>query len=152
MTDVREQILARILVVLGTVEGVARVARNRPDVPGLSRPAAVLHDGGESERDKGLGGRAVGQQDRRIQVFDLAPIIHLLIGADIADIGGLLSMLRLRILAAILNDSELITLRGRNGEIRYAGCQVDPPGPESREGRMEINLTITYVLRVSDLS
>jgi len=159
MTDIREAILARLLAILGTIEGVAgsgtdkAVGRNIEDIPArllVRRPAIILHDGAEQFL-------AAGDQRMRAgfvppQRMELTPLIVILAGAEAQNVGTLLSLFRARLLAAVMADSELVGLIGTNGKIHFAGDQVLPPGPESREGRMELTFVFTYVLNFADLA
>ena len=156
MTDTREVILARLLVILGTIEGVAgsgatkAVGRNIDDVPaGWSdrRPAILLQDAVEEFFD-------APPLDRRsaVQRMALRPVLTILAGADAKDVGALLNLFRARLIAAVLSDADLRTLVGTNGRVHYAGCERLPAGPESKEGRMEVTFVFTYVLRLTDLS
>jgi hypothetical protein len=52
---------------------------------------------------------------------------------------------------AVLTDTTLQDLTGTAGGIRYEGCNVPEPTPESKEPRLDLNFTLTYTLRLSDL-
>jgi hypothetical protein len=146
VADLREAILARLAVVLGGVEGVKAVGRNVLDVPGIARPALILHDGSEEFFDK-------PDQERRsrAQRMELTPAIFVLVGADAVNVGSLLNTYRARVVPAVLGDAELSLLVNRNGEIRYHGCERHPATPESKEGRLELTFVFTYVFRPTDL-
>lgn len=147
MLDLRETILARLLVVLRGVDGLKAVGRNVLDVPGLYRPAAILHDAGEEFFDK-----PTQERRSRIQRMIMSPAVVILAGADAADVGTLLSTYRARIVTAVLADAELAAAVTRNGEVHFQGCERVPTTPESKEGRMELNFAFTYIFRADDLA
>jgi hypothetical protein len=150
MTDQREAILARLLALLGAVEGVASSVRNSLDVSKLQRPAVVVLDGAEQFVDTPMLSR--GQVAPEIQRMDLMPLVAVHVRANNAvDAGTLLSLYRSRVVYAVLNDSTLISALGPNGRIRYEGATVAPPAPEGNEHRIDVHLAFNYVLRPADL-
>lgn len=145
--DRREAILSRLLEVLRGVEGVLAVGRNVADVPGLTRPAILMHDGREEFFD------APPRQRRSLlQLMALSPVVTINAGADGPNIGTLLNLLRTRVLPAVLTDSPLHDLLGTNGRLHLASCERLQAGPESKEGRLQIDFTFTYVLNLTELS
>ena len=146
MADTRELILARLVTVCGAVEGVQAVGRNRLDVAGLARPAVIVQDAIEQLRDMPVGAR-YGETAR----MELSPGITVVVRGGPADIGGLLSLYRSRVVAAVLRDAELKTLTGSNGGIRYEGCLVAAPDAEAKEFRLDITLVFTYLFVLGDL-
>lgn len=144
MADVREQILARLAVVCEGVEGIAAVGRNRLDVPGKTRHAVIVLDGAEQFLDAPRL-----DQLARVQRVELSPEIELKIRSDAAaETGPLLSLLRTRLVKAVISDA---TLKSLCHSIRYEGNAVPRPIPEEQEPRMELNFVFTYALRLSDL-
>jgi hypothetical protein len=151
MIDQRENILSRLTVACGAVDGVASAARNRLDVATLARPAIVILDGHEQLVDTPLAAR--GQVTSGVQRMELAPQIAVHIRANNAvDAGALLSLYRTRIVAAVLSDTTLAGYLGTNGRMRYEGATVAPPAPEGNEHRIDLMLVFTYVLRLEDLT
>jgi len=147
VADAREGILGRLPVVCGAVEGVQAVARNHLDVPGLARPAIILQDGIEQMLDQPEGAR-----HSELQRIELSPGITVVLrGGASADPGTLLSLYRSRVVAAVLNDTELRSLVGSTGRIRYEGCLVAPPDAEAKEYRLDITIVFTYAFRLGDL-
>lgn len=151
MTDLREQILARLTLVCAGVTGIAAAARNRLDVPGLYRPAAIVLDGAEQlllDRPGGSNAR-FGQ----VQLMELSPEIRLLLRADDGDdAGAVTSLFRGRVVNAILSDASLRSVLGVNGAMRYEGCSMPEPSPDTKEPRLDINIVFTYPLRLSDIA
>lgn len=146
MADPRETILARLSVIFANVEGVAATARNAADVPGLARPAVLLHDGAEQVLDK-----PQAERQSRLQRIELSPNIVILVATTAAEVGALFNLYRARVLKAVLQDPEILALLAPSGEIRYEGCTLEPATAESKEGRLELNLVFAYVFRTSDL-
>lgn len=155
MADIREQILARLVVVCQGVTGIAAVARNKLDVPGLVRPAVLINGGAEQ-----LLTRHERARFSQVQLMDLTPQVLLLVRADDGnEAGTLLSLYRNRVVAAVLDDGfgspvsgtlrELVTT---NGGIRYEGCAEPELTPESKEPRLELQFVFTYPLKLSDLA
>lgn len=148
MTDPRENILARLLVILAEVEGVKRAERNTTDVTKLERPGIVLHDG-EEQLDDG-----VGRPDLRgkLQLQILSPQICVYFSTATRDVGNVSGIYRARVLAMIFNDVTLLAMLF-DKEVRYQGCTLIPADvSEGREARLEIELHFTYVFRASDFS
>jgi hypothetical protein len=143
----REAILARLFDVILGIEGVKAAVRNAADVPGLARPAVILHDGREEFSDRPQTARY-----SQIQRVDLTPAITINAGAEAANIGTLLNLIWARLLQAIPADPELRQLVGSNGFIRYGGCERLQAGPESKEGRLEVTFVFTYVLSLDELA
>jgi hypothetical protein len=151
MTDRREQILARLLAILETVEGVNGAVRNRGELPASKRPAVILLDGDEIARSTPPQHR--GRLTLAPNLVDLSPEIYVVMDQREPineGIGEDMNTLRIAILKAIMSDSELATLLGANGDIQYNGCETDMASGRSMEGQMHLRMTFTYVLRTSE--
>jgi hypothetical protein len=155
MTDTREAILARLLVILATIDGVAgsgatkAIGRNITDVPaGWSdrRPAIFLHDGIDEFLDAPRQHRTVIEQRRQ-----LTPLIVICAGADAKDIGTLLNTFLARLQVAVLGDTELRSLVDASKPVHFQRVETIPAGPEAREGRMEVTFVINYILNANNL-
>jgi hypothetical protein len=145
--DVREEILGRLILVATAVTGIVSVERNRLDVPGLRRPAIILHDGAEELIDV-----PPKERQSRIARMTLAPALTIFARIDeVTPAGPLLSGYRSKLVQGVLSDQTLLGLVGTNGAINYHGCLVQPPMPDSREPRMDVTFHFNYVLRLSDL-
>lgn len=145
--DVREEILARLILVAASVTGIISTERNRLDVPGLRRPAIILHDGSEELID-------VPPKERQSRIARMTLTPGLVIFArtdDATPAGPLLSAYRSKLVKGVLSDQTLLGLVGTNGAINYHGCLMQPPMPDSREPRMDVTFLFNYVLRLSDL-
>lgn len=147
MADKREQILTRLVEICEGIQYVVKVGRNVSDVPGKARPAILVHDGAESVNLEPPMQPRIG-----IQIMDLNPHITILVNATAADqMGPLLNQFRRVLLRDIVGDETLADL-SQDGNVRYDGNEMVPPETsDQREGRMELDFTIRYVLRAADL-
>jgi len=145
MIDKREQILARILVTLGTVQVGVKAHRNRTDVPESQRPCFLLFDGDEEASPQDATRHA--QFFRRVT---LGPEIWILLGAT-EGVGSQLNALRVKILNALLFDTTLKDLL-LDDEIVYEGCHSALEEGRRIEGSMVVRIAFTYLLRPSDLA
>lgn len=152
MTDRREAILSRLVTVCGAVDGINAVDRNRLDVSEMLRPAVIVLDGSEHlvTAQPTSGREATVSEKQRMEL--LPQIIIALRGNGGGEAGALLTLYRARVVAAILNDTDLRANVTTNGGIRYEGCVVPAPDPEAREFRIDLNLVFTYVWSLSELS
>lgn len=149
MADTREAILVRLLAIIGGF--VSRTRRNSDDLSAKTGSAGVLSDGDETITDIPL--RKNNRGDPRIikDFLQMTPNITIIVGASTENIGTELNGLRAQMLPAIVNDSELISLVGPNGEIRYTGMTLETQAGESREGRLTLDMRLTYVLDINKL-
>lgn len=139
MTDKRELILQQVLAVLARVgtgwaaaeNGEQSVFRNRAELPPDKLPALVLLDGRESIKSKpgwsSSTGLVPGQTAPSIYVLEPQIFIVLKPRDTIANegVGPELSMMRSKVLTAMLDDENLGALLGSNGDIAYIGHETD---------------------------
>ena len=144
--DKREAILARLVEICAGLTGIVSAARNVLDVPALARPAFVVQDGSEQRLDSATSDNRSGAGR-----FEMDAQCWLLVRGGANDVGPLMSMFRARLLNAITSDATLRSLTGTVGGIRYEGCTVSEPTPETKEPRMDLNFTFIYTLAMSDL-
>lgn len=150
MPDTREDILAQLVTVCAGVTGIVSAERNRTDVPLNARPAVTISGGAEQLRSQSPATR-FGEK----QLMELTPQITLLVRSDSgAEGGSLMSLFRNRLVAAILSDATLRAIVGTSGGcgIRYEGCNETEPTPESKEPRLDLQISFTYMLRLSDIA
>lgn len=148
MADTRELILTRLVDVCAGVTGIATAVRNQSDVLVSSRPAVIINDGAEDFLDA-----PGGEKLSRAQRVELSPQILILVHADTgAEAGTLLTLFRNRVVYAVLTDATLRDYVGTVGGMRFEGTAVEPPSPESKEPRMDINIVFTYVFKLTDLA
>jgi len=148
--DRREEILARLRMILETVPGIKKAARNLEEISGSDRPAIVMHDAAES--DAGLANRLPKSKN---DMMVLSPQIYILLGARALVVGSKISELRMAVLPVILKDEQLQELTGGsrgNGDIHYTGCGLDTTSGENREARLELSFEFTYPLLMTELA
>jgi len=115
--DVREAILARILVVLQGIPGETDVARNLIVNDDLSPHRLVLLDGSEDcDSLADLNRPPLVQRITRMY-----PLVNVASMAKARDLGAGLSSRRGKIIKAIEGDSALIALTAKNDGGRYIG-------------------------------
>ena len=157
MQDKRELILERLLALLGTVNGTSEplsVFRNRAEIPEDKLPALVLLDGKESLKYPAMprtrGGNLVPA------VFDLTPQVFIVLKprktVDNPGVGEELSDMRMQVLKIFVQDDELRSLLGSNGEVNYLGHQTDLQTGSTLLGQMQLNFQLSYVLDPNDLN
>lgn len=146
MADIREETLKRLEAIAAGVQGIAAVARNKTDVPGLHRPAVLIQDGADN-----FASAPRSEQYMRVQLMELSPQIWVKVKTSEEEAGPLLSRLRNRLLIAIAEDATLRTILTTNGYIRFEGSSRPEPTPEGQEQRMDLNIVFGYPHRLVDL-
>ena len=153
MTDVRESIITRLETVLGGIEGITAVYRDRAEMPIEKLPAAVLLDGSETLAQEITANKFVRMPPA---IFTLMPQIFIVLrprddmtnttldGAD-APIGPELSTYRNRVITAVVNDPTLLSLVGSNGQILYRGSDTDMQTGSSMVGQIQMHFNFNYV-------
>jgi len=151
MTDIREDILARLLVVVATIPNIRSAQRNNVELPEDLLPAAIVFDGDEETQD--ASDLSMRPPNRPTMVHMTPEII---IGQQTDEVGSDLTTLRRELLKRVLTDIELnqnIVKTGRfgNGAIRYLGCQTDFGWMRSLYGALRAQFLFKYALRPDDL-
>jgi len=151
MADVRENILARLLEVVGTIPNIRSAHRNNVDITEDQLPAVLVLDG--DEESDGAGDVSMKQPHRPYNV-QMTPEIIIAQQAD--EVGSDLTTLRRELIKRVLTDTELneqIVKTGRhgNGAIRYLGCQTDLGWMRSLHGALRAQFLFKYTLRPDDL-
>ncbi len=139
MRDRRENIHARILTIVENVKGIERARRNLP---------AIITDGDETvliSSDREL-------RTRSGPIVNCTPGIRLLMGEDSDAVGTLANTLRRRVIAALLNDADLLSECGPNGRLEYGGLLVGIGGGRQTEIEITILLNCTYPLKLTELA
>ena len=147
MIDRREMILSHLLEIASVTEGVVAAFRNRDEISEKQRPAIVILDADEAADDTDPGSRPA-RSPRRVA---MTPEIYILLGAKPEDLGSTINTLRARFVKAVLSDTQLISIVGTNGDIRYEGCATALARGRSMEGEMGVSFSFTYVLRPEEL-
>ena len=147
MIDRRELILSRLLDIASVTEGVVAAFRNKDEISEKQRPAIVILDADEAADDVDPGSRPA-RSPRRVA---MTPEIYILLGAKPEELGSVINALRARFVKSVLGDSQLGSIVGTNGDIRYEGCATALARGRSMEGEMGVSFSFTYVLRPEEL-
>jgi hypothetical protein len=143
MTDIREDIIDRLVATLDAVPGLT-VKRNETEVDSIDRPAAIVNDGDEEERESS------SRDGRAAQAMVMRPEITLYISSA-ASPGSVVNQWRTTIVKAILFDAQLLALAGPHGSVRYTGCETDLTQAEQVEANMLLRFAITYRFKPAEL-
>ena len=147
MTDRREMVLARLLEIARGIEGIFAAFRNKDEISERQRPAIVILDADEAADDADPSSRP-SRAPRRVA---MTPEIYILLGAKPEELGSVINVLRARFVKSVLGDSQLGSIVGSNGDIRYEGCATALARGRSMEGEMGVSFSFTYVLRPEEL-
>lgn len=146
--DPREAILARLLIVAGSVDASLAMRRNETDVSGSNLPAVVLFDGEENARDSDPQGRTA-LTPRHV---DMTPEVQFRLESKAQDVGTKLNLLRAKLIDAVLADSALLALTINTRSIRYQGSMTATERGRSMEGGIGVAFTFTYLLKPGELA
>jgi len=153
MADVREDILARLLEVVGTLPNIRSVHRNNIDLIEAELPAAIVLDG--DEESDGAGDVSMKQSHRPYNV-QMTPGIVVQVQDDNVVLGSIVTTFRRELIKRVLTDTELneqIVKTGRhgNGAIRYLGCQTDVGWTRTGFAALSAQFLFKYTLKPDDL-
>jgi hypothetical protein len=146
-SDVREAILARLIVLFKQISGVNKVFRNKLRIDDEHLPAIAVLDGDETPDDSSYG---KGRPANGPVVMVMRPEIYGFVTGDDDAVGPELNSLRSAILKTVLNDATLLGLC-KDGDIRYEGFSSAMANGRSLEGEMGLALAFVYVLRPKTL-
>lgn len=149
--DKRELILVRLLAIMA-LTSADRTFRNEDDISARQDVTTILFDGDENITENPIPRSGRGDPRVSTDFMILSPSIEILINASTAAIGTILNGYRKQIIPNLINDSELISLVGPNGTIRYIGCTSETQAGENRAGRMTLRFDLVYVFKVSELA
>ena len=164
MIDTREAINLRLIELLGDVDGIKGVFRDRADLPPNEKTPGILYlDGGEKIKTDLTGGNFTSMP---VAVFTMRPQIFVVLtlrtdsdNTKLPDgttlpVGPELSSFRAKIISAITNDDTLAALVSDNGSVVYEGFDSDMRSGDtigSDGAKMQLHFAISYVLDPSDL-
>jgi hypothetical protein len=151
VTDVREDILARLLEVVASIPNIRSAQRNNVDIPEDQLPAALIFDGDEETND--ASDLSMRPSNKPIVVHFMPEIV---IAEQANEVGSELSTMRRELIRRVLTDVELneqIVKTGRfgNGAIRYLGCQTDVGWMRSLHGALRAQFLFKYSLKIEEL-
>jgi len=152
MIDVREDILARLLVIASGIPNISSAQRNNPDISEGQNPVAVVFDGDEETLLDATD--ATMRPPSKPAAVHMRPIIEI---SDMATtVGSNLNLWRRELIKGVIYDTELntqIVKTGRygNGAIRYLGCQTDIQWMRTLSGVLRVNFLFKYWFVPDDL-
>ena len=151
MVDTREDILARLVEIVGTIPNIRSAYRNNVDITEDQLPAAIVLDGDEDT--DGANDVSMKQPQRPYNV-QMTP--EIIIAQQSDEVGSDITTLRRELIKRVLMDTELneqIVKTGRhgNGAIRYLGCQTDLGWMRSLHGALRAQFMFKYTLKPDDL-
>ena len=157
----REQILDRVLAVLGSISGVRDCARNRADYTDDNLPAIILLDGAETMLSPIVPQKSVlmppALMRLRPEIFVILPkrddVTNATVDGVPAPVGPELSFWRDAVLSALINDAALVGDGGRtsggllttSGQIVYQGCSTDMASGRTLWGQLQVFIDFHYV-------
>lgn len=148
--DKREDILARIFTIMGTVSGITSNVRNRGLMQNEQRPAQVLLDGDEVPLLTSRTQRIQGDTSLMMpQLMELRPqVFYLPKEKRVANtgIGEQANAWRIQFLEKLWGSVELAVLLGGNGSIVYNGCETDLKSGSAMSGEIRLDFVVNYVL------
>jgi hypothetical protein len=145
VTDVREDILARLLVVVASVPNIKTALRNNVDIQEELLPAVSVFDGDEETN---------GAEDRSARPAGrpyVARMMPEIVVSERHGTGSELGTFRREIISRVLGDATLIAQVGGNGAIRYIGCQTDFGWIRSQLNAMNVQFVFQYSLKIEEL-
>jgi len=150
MIDRREGIIARLVELMDSVDGVEVVYRNNPNPNEGKMPAIVVFDADEEQSPVPENMRNKGAT---APVFlTMKPEIFIVLSDRAANAGSRLNELRARVLKAIANDQTLVDLATTNGRINLHSTRTGFAVGRSLAAEMKIEIGFTYPLLFSDLA
>lgn len=149
MTDRREDILARLVNIGGALTGIVKSARNIVDLSDFAtRPAVIVYDGDEEASEAQL---RPGHRGMAPNLVTMTPTVTLLATDTSANVGSALNTLRTELIFSVLSDSDLASICGPNGAVRYMAAATAVSKARQIEGEMGVSFAITYPLIPSEL-
>ena len=152
MVDVREDILARLLEVVGAIPNIRSAHRNNIDISETRLPAVIVLDG--DEESDGASDVSMKQPQRPYNV-QMTPGIVVQVQDDNVVLGSIVTTFRRELIKRVLTDTGLneIAKTGRlgNGAIRYLGCQTDVGWTRTGYAALTAQFMFKYALKPDDL-
>jgi len=145
MTDIREDILARLVEVVAGVPNLHTTHRNNVDITDDQMPAGLVLDGDEEV----VGGNDGSRPTNRPLLVEMTPEIQII--EQSSAIGSDLTTFRRELMKAVLADAALKMLTGSNGAIRYLGCVTTFGWQEKQYGALQMRFEFKYPLKPDDL-
>lgn len=152
MSDRRELILARLLDVMqeaGNATGEVSITckRNYVTISETDVPIAVLFDGDEEAEPL-----RENHSPKAASKVTMIPEIFIWLQDKSDNVGTDVNSFRTKFISAICNDSELRTIAGPNGSIRYRGMGSEMHAVTAVMAKCTLRFAITYPLFVHELT
>jgi hypothetical protein len=146
--DKRENILARVFTIMGTVPGIETTRRNMGMLTTDKRPAMVLLDGDEIPRLSVDTNRIKGRQALLApQIISCRPEVYILLKEarpNTEETGTQLNAFRIAFFEKLWADETLAGLLGSNGTLVYYGCETDLKSGSAMSGQMRLDFVMNY--------
>jgi len=149
MSDVRDDILARLTEVVAAIPNLKSSYRNNVDITEDDLPAVVVFDGDEET------GEVQNRASNSPMLVSMTPEI-VLVEMTEGQIGTELTVMRRALIRLVLSDTELNALVAKTsprGEaaIRYLGSQTDVGWMRSLHGALRAQFLFKYMLKPDEL-
>lgn len=149
MSDVREDILLRLLAIANAMKAAAllkTVDRNKLDISETNLPQFVLLDSDEAadDNDPVPGGERGRRAPRKVEMI---PQVFLCAKGLSEDAGSRLNVLRNEWLNRVLSDEQLAALTGVNGYVRYKECVSSFRIGRQLDSTMLVTVAFGYILK-----
>jgi hypothetical protein len=146
MSDVREDILARLFAVVSAIPNMRSAHRNNVDIPEDQLPAVIILDGDEEAATDNST-----RPPTKPQVVTMTPGIVVQVQDDNVTLGSAITTFRQELLKLVLTDDQLIQLTGTNGSIRYLGCETDVGWTRTGFAALTARFAFKYPLKAWEL-
>ena len=153
MIDTREDILARLVLIVESIPNIRSAQRNNVDIPEDQLPAAIILDGDEETADSTDSSM---RPPHRPTMVTMTPGIVVQVQDDNVMLGSMITTFRRELIKGILFDIQLneqIVKTGRfgNGAIRYLGCQTDVGWTRTGYAALTAQFQFKYALKPDQL-
>ncbi len=147
MTSKRENILIRLLGVIGSMAGIETSARNLDRIVDMKTPAAILFDGDE---DVFENLRATGAAPNAVNMM---PTVVVSLGDVPENVGTVTNEWLAKVQRAVLLDDELQAQCGKmpNAGVRYIGCTTSLQEGRTAEVNLSVHFSLTYTFQPTTL-
>lgn len=149
MSDRREEILTRLLVIAQGIDGIVAAYRNKDELGEKMRPAIVILDADEAAND---GDNNRGRPFASMRRVTMTPELYIVLGGKPDTIGTDINALRAKLIKAVLTDATLASILTVNGSMSYEGCVTSLARGRTMEGECSVIFSFTYILNPADIA